>query len=556
MPETPLSNGHEALARGAWEQARDAFQTALEQSPGPEALEGLSTAYFFLNDGAHVLESREEAYRLYRERGDRAGAARVALSLYWDYRVFRGEAAISNGWLQRAERLLEGLESTKEYGWLRYRQAQAALFSNHDPAAARGHTAVCHAIGRAQQCMDLEVGAMALDGLAYVIEGDPAAGRRSLDGAMTAIVGGESSDLTIVGTASCNLITACEYMHDYDRAVQWCERLKAFCARWRIQPLMAVCRTLYAGICIARGAWQDAETELTSAANELSTTHPGGAPEALARLGQLRRRQGRFDEAATLFVNAGSHPIAVLGRAELALDQDHAQVARELIERYLRRVARSDRAGRTSALEIFVRASAAVSDRAAAAAATEELHDTAARLATDPVRAMAASCSGVVAFADANWDAARAAFEDAVDLFTHAGMPFEAARAYIDRAAALDAAGRLPEAHEDAQQAVRLFESIGATYKAAQAMTLCRRLESSADDPTHKSGRSSVRDRLTTREREVLKLVMEGLSNPDIGERLHLSEHTVHRHISNILTKLDVTSRAAAAAAAAREGVI
>jgi hypothetical protein len=52
-----------------------------------------------------VFEAREEAYRLYRERGDRTGAARIALWLYWDYRAFRGAAAVSNGWLRRAERV-------------------------------------------------------------------------------------------------------------------------------------------------------------------------------------------------------------------------------------------------------------------------------------------------------------------------------------------------------------------------------------------------------------------------------------------------------------------
>jgi DNA-binding NarL/FixJ family response regulator len=53
---------------------------------------------------------------------------------------------------------------------------------------------------------------------------------------------------------------------------------------------------------------------------------------------------------------------------------------------------------------------------------------------------------------------------------------------------------------------------------------------------------------LTPRERDVLTLVAQGLSNPDIARRLVLSEHTVHRHLANILRKLDLSSRAAAAA--------
>jgi hypothetical protein len=72
MPNTLFSHGTEALAKGAWEEARDAFQAALAKSHSPEALEGFATATWFLNDVASVFEAREEAYRLYRERGDRA----------------------------------------------------------------------------------------------------------------------------------------------------------------------------------------------------------------------------------------------------------------------------------------------------------------------------------------------------------------------------------------------------------------------------------------------------------------------------------------------------
>lgn len=553
-----ISRGREALANGDWEEARDAFRAALSQPPGPEALEGFATASWFLDDVATVFEAREEAYRLYRERGDRASAARMALALYWDYRAFRGEAAVSNGWLQRAERLLEGLHSTREYGWLRYHKAQSALFSDHDPAVAREHTSICRAIGHAQQYIDFEIATMALDGLAFVIEGDLTSGQRCLDEAMTAIVGGEATDLTIVGMSSCHMITACELIRDYDRAVQWCERLKAFCARWRIRPLMAVCRTHYAGICIARGAWVDAEAELASATSEFGDTYQTSMPDVLARLGELRRRQGRFDEAESLFAESEPHPLAVLGRAKLAMDRDQPLSARELVERYLRRVPVHERAGRTEALDILVRAAVNLSDRAAAVSATEELQETAAQLCSDPLRATAAACSGIVALANADWEAARSDFEDAADLFALAGMPFEAALAQVDRARAVEAAGRQSDALEGARAAAHSFEEIGARWEAERAAEICRRLDSIVQQS--ECGRTpapvSALDRLTAREAEVLRLVTRGLSNPDIARQLRLSEHTVHRHVSNILTKLDLPTRAAAAAAAAREGVV
>ena len=61
---------------------------------------------------------------------------------------------------------------------------------------------------------------------------------------------------------------------------------------------------------------------------------------------------------------------------------------------------------------------------------------------------------------------------------------------------------------------------------------------------------------LTARELDVLKLVAQGLSNSDIAQRLVLSEHTVHRHLANILRKLGMSSRAAAAAWSVRTGLV
>ena len=61
---------------------------------------------------------------------------------------------------------------------------------------------------------------------------------------------------------------------------------------------------------------------------------------------------------------------------------------------------------------------------------------------------------------------------------------------------------------------------------------------------------------VTRREREVLALLAEGLTNRQIAERLVVSEHTVHRHVTNILRKLDLPSRTAAAAYAVRSGVL
>jgi hypothetical protein len=114
--------GDAFLSRGAWSEARGAFESALRERESPEALEGLALAGWWLDAADLVFEARERAYRLYGDRGDRRGAARVAVWLAWDAWAFRGEHAVSNGWLQRARRLLAGLPACAEQAWLDVRE--------------------------------------------------------------------------------------------------------------------------------------------------------------------------------------------------------------------------------------------------------------------------------------------------------------------------------------------------------------------------------------------------------------------------------------------------
>ena len=85
--------------------------------------------------------------------------------------------------------------------------------------------------------------------------------------------------------------------------------------------------------------------------------------DGLARLGELRRRQGRLDEAAALFDRSGAHPIASLGRAAMALDRAMPRTAAELAERHLRRLPAKNRTERAAALELLIRADVAPGTR-------------------------------------------------------------------------------------------------------------------------------------------------------------------------------------------------
>src|SRR6188472_4297320 len=305
-----LGTGRAALVRGDWPAARVAFEAALRSAEEPAALEGLGLAAWWLDLADIVFDVRERAYRIYRERDDRVGAARMAVWIAWDTAAFTGEQAIANGWLQRAHRLLADHPNTTEHASLALRSGIFALLDDGDPEAAERLASEAVRIGQALGAVDYEMVGRALHGFARVTAGSVEEGLQELDEVNAAVLAGEMNDRVLIALACCYLIAACERIRDYERAVQWCDRLKAFCTKWGLRPLFAVCRTQYASVCMWRGAWEEAEHELTSACEELAICRPAMTTEGLARLGELRRRHGRRDEAATLFERSGAHPIA------------------------------------------------------------------------------------------------------------------------------------------------------------------------------------------------------------------------------------------------------
>src|SRR6266516_1097224 len=543
--------GAELLAAGAWTDARRAFEAALAERESAETLEGLGLSAWWLDDGEAVFASRERAYKLYLDGDDKRAAARVAVWLAWDCWAFRGESAVANGWLQRARRLLEGLAESPELAWLEARESQLALVEDGDPDRAHRHASEAIRVARAVKSIDYEMLGRSLQGLALVTSGAVAEGMRLLDEVNTAIVAGELTDQIAIGLSSCYLIAACDRVRDYDRAVQWCTRLKAFCEKWGLRPLFAVCRTQYASICMWRGTWLEAEQELTAATGELAASRPAMTADGVVRLAELRRRQGRLVEASALFEQAEHHPLAALGRAELAFDRDDAQAAAEAAERYLRRVPLHNRTDRVVALDLLVRALATAGDSDGARTALAELQAIATVVGTVPLRAAASLAAGYVALGGGDADGARRDLEEAVDLFLQSGAPYEVARARIALARALGLLGRMDAAHDEAQRAVDLLSELHAELEISRAKALIEAFSSK----TVKASASSPAG-LTGREIEVLRLVADGLNNQIIAERLFLSEHTVHRHVANIFNKLSVSSRAAAVAQAARRGLL
>jgi DNA-binding NarL/FixJ family response regulator len=100
----------------------------------------------------------------------------------------------------------------------------------------------------------------------------------------------------------------------------------------------------------------------------------------------------------------------------------------------------------------------------------------------------------------------------------------------------------------EARAALSVFEDLGAGHDADATAALMRDLGVKAA----RTGPKNV-GRLTKREQEVLALLGEGLSNPEIAERLYLSRKTVEHHVARVLAKLGLRRRAEAAALVARD---
>ena len=548
-----LARGTAALARGEWKAARSGFEQALRRAETAQALEGLGTAAWWLDDARVTFDARERAYRLYRRRGDRRGAARMATHLAEDYFHFRGEAAVAGGWHRRARRLLDGLDLAPEHGWLKLWEGDLALKLGGPAGRARSLAIEAAAIGHELGDLDLEMTALALEGLSLVIEGRLAEGMPRLDEATTAAVSGEMTDRLAIGLSCCYLLTACERIGDFDRAAQWCERVKAFSQRTSFNFLLAICRAEYGAVLTWRGAWAEAELELKAAVRQLGATRPAMQPEGLVRFARLRYQQGRFEEAAALLKPVAEHPLSVLTQAGLALDRAEPAAALRLAERLLRQVPASNRTDRIAALDVLVRSHLALGRTGEARACLGALEEIAAAVPTDAMRATALAAAGRVAAGEGDDERARGAFEDAIVLLARSGGSVELARCRVELGRALARAGQRGAAEAELHEALAIFERLGAARDAALAATLRREIAGAAAGPV--SGRPPGRARLTRREIDVLRLITQGLSNRTIAARLALSEFTVKRHVANLLTKLDLPTRAAAAAYAGREGL-
>ncbi len=520
-----LAAARAALDRGDWRAAVDCTEAVLAQGESGDAYLLLATALWCGYDIDRSIVEMKAAYRHYsrEDRPQRAGwlAAWIAV----EELTTRGNPAVARGWMQRARRLLEDHPACAERGWF---LIWDAAFGD-DPRRLAG--AAQEALELARSCgdRDLELESLTLQGMVLVQAGKVDEGMVLLDEVMAAVTGGETATPLVVGDAFCLTLGACEQAGDFSRAEEWCRVGLKTADSAANGFLKASCLASYGWILTVLGRWREGEAKLSEAVELYSVGHRQLQPRASVRLAELRRRQGRQADARRLLRDAPRSAGALHVLAEMAMDTGDHEAALRLARELETLVGGFPVTEHVVALQLIVRAAAELGDLDTAAAALDELEQAASTISTNSACAAVSMARAAVARARGDAQASADAFAQAVRLYTSACAPFEAAHAMLGQAESLRRAGKSDAAS---------------------------RLATQARDQLERLGQAGSRQLLSRRETDVLALLAQGLSNAAIAQRLSLSPHTVHRHVANVLRKLDAPTRAGAAAQAARLGLV
>jgi DNA-binding NarL/FixJ family response regulator len=530
-----LERGRASCTRGAWSDAYEAFSSADRSAPlGAEDLELLATSAYMLGREDEYLTVLERAHHLYLDAGETLRAARVA---FWVGMILMlgGAQGRGGGWIGRGQRLVERHgEDCVERGYMLMPLAfqREAM---HELEAAAGIAGEAAAI--AERFGDRDGFALAVhaQGHFLVRAGRVVEGLALLDEAMVAVTAGELSPM-VSGIVYCGVIKGCQAAYEPRRAQEWTAALTRWCER---QPDMVAfsgrCHVHRAEIKQLEGSWSDALEEAQSATRRAALgDHRGALAEAAYVQGEVHRLRGGFGAAEQAYRQAsryGREPQP--GLALLRLEQGNLDAAVAAIRRVLD--ATADAADRVRLLPAVTEIMLAAGDVQAARAACDELAELATGHDVGILSAIVAQTRGAVALAAGDAGAALVALRQAWRAWEDINAPYETARVRALMAVACRALDDEEAAALELEAARRVFVELGAAPDVA-------RLDALAGGAIGESGG------LTARELEVLRLVAAGRTNKAIAAELVLSERTVDRHVSNIFTKLGVSSRAAATA--------
>lgn len=531
---TELERGRDCYRRRAWSEAYQAFSRA--EQAGPLAtldLELLATAAYLVGRDAEYLKALERAHVAHLDAGDCLRAARCAFWL--GYRlVFRGETAQASGWFGTAQRLIEraGCPSV-EQGYLLLWVAEQGLRGG-DSEAAYAAAERAAEVGERFENTDLVAMARHQQGRARLQQGHLGEGLALLDETMVLVVAGRLSPV-VTGLMYCSVVQRCQSVYALGRACEWTAALAAWCDE---QPEMVafsgICRVHRSEILQLRGAWAEAIAEVERVC-ERPQEHWQAAAAAFYQLGELHRLQGEFALAEQAYRSASERGLEPQpGLALLRLSEGRSGTAAAAIRRAVKVTTEPSQRARLlpACVEIFLSSG----DVQEARAACSELEQLARDFDADTLGALAAQARGSLELAEGNAEASLLSLRSAAELWQKLEAPHQVAVVRVLTGVANQALGDDEGGQLELDSARAIFEKLGATLD-------LRRM----DALTRAASRARMHG-LSARELEVLRLIARGMTNKAIAGKLFLSERTVDRHVSNIFTKLGISSRVAATA--------
>lgn len=532
-----LTHARECYEHRAWKAAYEAFAAADRSQPLAAAdLERFALSAYLIGRDDEYLSVLDRAHRAYLDADDCLRASRCA---FWCgvRLLLRGETGRSSGWLARAQRLLDRQErECAEQGYMLVAAAQQHVMAGELDQA---HAASARAVEVGERFNDADLTALArhLLGRVLIEQGEAARGFVLLDEVMVSVTSGELSPL-VTGLVYCSVIEGCQQVYAVARACEWTSSLARWCEEQpELVAFRGVCLVHRAEIMQIQGAWKDAIVEAQRACERC---REAGNKRAVAggyyQLAELHRLHGDYTSAEEAYRNASDWGLDPQpGLALLRLAQGRVAVAAASLRRVLG--VTKDPWQRLRVLPAYVETMLAAGEFEQAKDAARELDKIASESGTrapSVLDAIAASARGAIELVEGDATAALVSMREAWRIWQEVDAPYLAARVRVligeaCRALHDDDASRL---ELDAARAI--FEELGAVPDVERIDGLMR---GSDDGAAHG---------LTARELQVLRLLAAGKKNKVIASELYLSERTVDRHVSSILDKLNVSSRAAA----------
>src|SRR6266851_1956397 len=476
------------------------------------------------------LEAAFIEYMSYDFDAGLATAQAAYRGLRHEGRKRRAALAAAAGWFARGRTMLADEGECVERGWVELGLVGCSVT---DVGALATKAAEAVKLARKFDDLDLECKALADQGLALVTLGRGSEGMELIDEAMAILGSGEVHSFA-AGQVACCTLSACERIGDLARADAWLRVLEEAGVstndHQQTPILFAHCQATYGSLLCQVGRWGEAETALTLSLTAGRNGFYLHRVMSRSSLADLRVRQGRLQEAEQLLAACGDRWEAIPTRAKLHYVRGEFEHAVSSVKQALRQIG-EDRVRAVPLLALLADSEIGRGDPDAALRAAENAERLARETQSPVLMGEAALAMGNASFASGKVGAAVAALEAGLravapteHLLIKAALHLALARLLTDS----DSAAAVMEA----RNALGIYQKLDAP-EAEVCATLLKRLGAAVSySPRPVADPLAA---LSRREREVVQLLGQGLSNTQIASKLFISPKTVEHHVSNIL---------------------